>query len=154
LFNFYIHTLSYPKNTINEYLILSITEGLLSNVGQDWHPEQTLGANSRASPTTSRGSSIPRHFNTLRIPGSWDPRSLVTPGCQGLRGSLTSRSSDTPRISGSQGRLQSDIVRAGSTRDNQMVGGKHKNISNRNQGDLLNRKKKMVDFFCLIFLLL
>ena len=33
-------------------------------------------------------------------------------------------------------RLQSDIARAGSTRDNQMAGGKHKNISNRNQGYL------------------
>ena len=33
-------------------------------------------------------------------------------------------------------RLQSDIVRAGSTRDNQMAGSKLKNISNRNQGYL------------------
>jgi hypothetical protein len=33
-------------------------------------------------------------------------------------------------------RLQSDIARASSTRDNQMAGGKHKNISNRNQGYL------------------
>jgi hypothetical protein len=33
-------------------------------------------------------------------------------------------------------RLQSDIVRAGSTRHIQMAGGKHKNISNRNQGYL------------------
>jgi hypothetical protein len=32
--------------------------------------------------------------------------------------------------------LQSDIARAGSTRDNQMAGDKHKNISNRNQGYL------------------
>jgi hypothetical protein len=73
---------------------------------------------------------------------------------------LTSRSSDTTRISGSQDpkitgsqrqlnseefyhnqshgkdRLQSDIARAGSTRENQMVGGKPKNRSNRNQGYL------------------
>jgi hypothetical protein len=33
-------------------------------------------------------------------------------------------------------RLQSDISRAGSTRDNQITEGKHKNISNRNQGYL------------------
>ena len=32
--------------------------------------------------------------------------------------------------------LQSDIARAGSTRDNQMAGGKRKNISNKNQGYL------------------
>jgi hypothetical protein len=33
-------------------------------------------------------------------------------------------------------RLQSDIAKAGNTRDNQMVRGKHKNRSNRNQGYL------------------
>ena len=33
-------------------------------------------------------------------------------------------------------RLQSNIVRAGNTRDNQMVGGKYKNKSKRNQGYL------------------
>jgi hypothetical protein len=33
-------------------------------------------------------------------------------------------------------RLQPEIARAGSTRDNQMTGGKFKNISNRNQGHL------------------
>jgi hypothetical protein len=32
LFNFYIHILSYPKNIINDYLILSITENAISNV--------------------------------------------------------------------------------------------------------------------------
>jgi hypothetical protein len=31
-------------------------------------------------------------------------------------------------------RLQPDLARAGSTKDNQMAGGKHKNILNRNQG--------------------
>lgn len=95
-----------------------------------------------------------------RIKGSQDHRSLVTPGSQGPKGSLTPRSSDTPRISGLQdpkitgsqrhldleefrhnqdhrkNRLHSDITRAGSTRDNQMAGGKCKNISNRNQGYL------------------
>jgi hypothetical protein len=44
------------------------------------------------------------------------------------------RSSDTTRISGRIG--SSQIARAGSTRDIQMVGGKHKDISNRNQGYL------------------
>jgi hypothetical protein len=36
------------------------------------------------------------------IPGYQDTRSLVTPGSQGLRGSLTAKNSETPRISGSQ----------------------------------------------------
>jgi hypothetical protein len=79
---------------------------------------------------------------------------LATPGSQGPRGILTPKGSDTPRSSGSQDpritesqrqlnsednrkdRLQSDITRAGNTRDNQMRGGKWKNISNRNQGYL------------------
>jgi hypothetical protein len=44
------------------------------------------------------------HFQAqdLRIPRSQDPRILVTPGSQGLRGGLTAKNSDTPRISGSQ----------------------------------------------------
>ena len=33
-------------------------------------------------------------------------------------------------------RLHSDIARASSTRDNQMAGGRHKDISNRNQGNV------------------
>jgi hypothetical protein len=65
-------------------------------------PEQTLGANFTASPTTLRRSSTPRCSNTPRITGSKAPKSLATPGSQGTRGSLTPRSSDTPRISGSQ----------------------------------------------------
>jgi hypothetical protein len=44
------------------------------------------------------------------------------------------RSSDTTRITGRAG--SSQILTAGSTRDIQMMGGKHKNISNRNQGYL------------------
>jgi hypothetical protein len=67
------------------------------------------------------------------------PRSSYTPRISGLQ---------DPRITGSQKqldleefrhnqdhrkeKLQSDIARTGSTRDNQMQGGKHKNISNRN----------------------
>jgi hypothetical protein len=46
--------------------------------------------------------SDPVHAQDLRIPGSQDNRSLVTPGTQGLRESLTVKNSDTPRISGSQ----------------------------------------------------
>jgi hypothetical protein len=44
------------------------------------------------------------------------------------------KSSDTTRITGKTG--SSQIARAGSTRDIQMAGGKHENISNRNQGYL------------------
>jgi hypothetical protein len=67
---------------------------------------------------------------------------------------LTAKNSDTPRISGSQrkldseefwlnwdyrkDRLQSDILRAGSTWDNQIAGGEHTNRSNRNQGYLVS----------------
>jgi hypothetical protein len=74
-----------------------------------------------------------------RIVGSQDLRSLVIPGYWGLRGSLTAKNSDTPKISGSQDpgitrlqrkldyeeflfnrdyrkdRLQSDTLRTGST---------------------------------------
>jgi hypothetical protein len=46
------------------------------------------------------------------------------------------RSSDTSRITGRTD--SSQISRAGSTRDIQMAGGKHKNISNRNQGYLVS----------------
>jgi hypothetical protein len=44
------------------------------------------------------------------------------------------RSSDSIRIIRTTG--SSQISRAGSTKDNQKVGGKHTNISNRNQGYL------------------
>jgi hypothetical protein len=60
------------------------------NVG---HQEKTKSANSTASPTAPRGDS------TLRCPGSQE---LITPGSQGLRGSLTPRNSDTTRISAAQ----------------------------------------------------
>ena len=79
---------------------------------------------------------------------------MVTQDSQGARGSFTPRisGSQDPRATGSQRQLdskefwhnqdhrkdglQSDISRTGSTRDNQMTGGKRKNISNRNQGYL------------------
>ena len=92
-----------------------------------WCPQQTLSANSEASPTTPRGSSTPRHSNTPRIPGSQELGHTRISGSQ------------NPEITGSQtqldfeefwhnqdyrkDRLQSDIARAGSTRDIQMVGG-------------------------------
>jgi hypothetical protein len=71
---------------------------------------------------------------------------LTSPSPHDPRGSLTPRSSDTPRISGSQNprkdRLHPvHIVRAGSTRDNQMAGSKHKSISNRNQGYLASSEQ-------------
>ena len=49
-----------------------------------------------------------RHYNTPRITGSQDHRSLVTPGFQGPRGSLTPRNSDTPRISGLHKQLNAE----------------------------------------------
>ena len=121
--------------------------------------QQTLGTNSESSPIIPRGSSTPRCSNMSRITASFDARSLVKPGSQGPRGTLTPSISDTPRISESQDpritasqrqldseefghnqdhredRLQSAIARAGSTRDNQMAGGKLNNI-NINQGYL------------------
>jgi hypothetical protein len=45
---------------------------------------------------------VPYHAQDFRIEESQNPRSLVTPGSQHLRGSLTAKNSDTPRISGLQ----------------------------------------------------
>jgi hypothetical protein len=121
-----------------------------------------LDANSAVSPTAPRGGSNPRHFNTARITGSQEPRiprawshqDLRVPEAAWLPGTLTHpesldhripesqdhrdswtmKSSDTTRITGRTG--SSQIVSAGRTRDTQMAGGKHKNISNRNQSYL------------------
>jgi hypothetical protein len=82
-------------------------------LGLGQRPEQTLGANSTARLTTPRSSSTPRCSNTLSMRGPQDPMSLLTLGSQGPKGSLTPRSS--------KDRLQSDIARAGSTKDNQMA---------------------------------
>jgi hypothetical protein len=106
-----------------------------------------------------------QHAEKAWFPGvltQQDLKSLVTPGFQDTRGRLAPRNSDTPRISGSQNltctgsqtqldcekfwhnqdhrrdRLQSETVRASRTRDNQMVKGNHRNISNRNQGYLVS----------------
>jgi phosphoenolpyruvate synthase/pyruvate phosphate dikinase len=79
-----------------------------------------LGSNSVTSHTTPRGRSTLRHSNTPRTTGSQDLRIPGPWSHQDLR----------------KDRFPSDISRAGSTRDNQMAGGKHKNISNRNQGYL------------------
>ena len=50
------------------------------------------------------------------------------------------RSGDTTKITSAQAnrrdKLQSETARPTNTRDNQMARGKHKNISNRNQGYL------------------
>jgi hypothetical protein len=66
------------------------------------HAALNCWAISAAGPTTPKGSSTLRSYNTPRTTGSQDPRSLVTPGSQGPKGSLIPRVSDTPRISGSQ----------------------------------------------------
>jgi hypothetical protein len=64
-----------------------------------WCSEQTFNMNSKASPTMRpREDPLP---GSLTHPGTQDPRKLVIPRSQGPRGSLTSRSSNTPRISGS-----------------------------------------------------
>jgi hypothetical protein len=123
----------------------------------------TLVSNSADNPTALRRGTTSRCSNMLKILGSQDPRSLVTPGSQGISGSLTSKNSDTSWISVSQDpgftgsqrkldseeltaiilnwdykkdRLQSGISRGGSIWDNQMMAGKHKNTNNRNQGYL------------------
>jgi hypothetical protein len=48
---------------------------------------------------------LPGALPCTRISGSQDPRNLITPGSQGLRGSLTLRNSNITRISGSQRNL-------------------------------------------------
>lgn len=119
-----------------------------------------LGANFTASPTTLRRSSTPRSSNMPRFTGSQNPRSLVTtdlrvPEAAWLPGALTHLGSQDHRIPESQddkdswslrssdtARITERIERAGSTRDNQMAGGKHKNISNRNQGYLSSSEPK------------
>jgi hypothetical protein len=87
-----------------------------------------------------------------RIPGAWSHHNITVSKAAWLPGARTHPGSQDHKITGSQrqldsekfwhnqnhkkDRLQSDISRAGSTKDNQMLGGKHKNISNRNQGYL------------------
>ena len=101
--------------------------------GQLW---SILVLNSADSPTVPRGGTTSRHSNTQ------DPRSLVTSGSQGL--SITW--SHNHRITKKAGlwevltqlgleETQAPIKksRAGSTWNNQMARGKHKNRSNRNQ---------------------
>ena len=110
---------------------------LNNSSGSFWLVQVHLSLNTMDSPKVPQRR---YHFQVLydaqdlRIAGFQDPRSLVTPGSQGLRGSLTAKNSDTLRISGSQdpgitvsqnkmdsyrnyskGRLQSDILRALST---------------------------------------
>jgi hypothetical protein len=120
----------------------------------------TLFSNKADSIMVPREGITFRCSNTPRILGFQEPRSLVTQGSQGLNGSFTAKNLDTPRISGLQNpritgsqrkldseefwlngdyrkdRLQTNILRAASTGDNQIGGGKHKNKSKRNQGYL------------------
>ena len=117
----------------------------------------TLISNTPDSPTVPRGDVTSRFCNMPRILGFWDPRITGAWSHQDLRFSeeawlkrtLTHPESQVQRNSESQrkldseeswvnrvyrkDRLQSDILRAASTWDNQMAGGKHKNRSNRNQ---------------------
>jgi hypothetical protein len=106
----------------------------------------TLVSSIADRPMVPRGNTTFRHCNTPSILGFQDIRSLIRPGSQGLRGNLITKNYDTPRISGSQDpritgsqrkldskeswinrdyrkdRLQSDILRAASTWDNQRPG--------------------------------
>jgi hypothetical protein len=86
---------------------------------------RTIGSQGPRGSLTS-GTHTPR-----TRPGSQDYRILES---QDHRDICSLRSSDTTRITGRTD--SSQTARAGSTRDNQMSGGKHKNISNRKQGYL------------------
>jgi hypothetical protein len=104
---------------MNTFLLFKTYTLLGHNLGRQSHSPQR------------REFSTPGHSNTPSILGFQNPRSLITPGSQGLRSSLTPRNSGTPRITGSQRkpdseefslnwdyrkeRLQSDISRAGSS---------------------------------------
>jgi hypothetical protein len=70
-----------------------------------------------------------RHTQDLRITGSQNHR--ITGSQRYLNSEEFWHNQDHRKD-----RLQSDIAKASSTRDNQMAGGKCKNISNRNQGYL------------------
>jgi hypothetical protein len=58
-----------------------------------------LGFKRSEQPTVPKGGNTSRH---LTHPGSQEHMSLVTLGSQGLKGNLTVKNSDTPRISASQ----------------------------------------------------
>jgi hypothetical protein len=118
---------------------------LTRDSGSFWSVLVYIGFEQTGQPMVFRGDTIFRHCNMPRILGFQDNRSLITPGSQGLKGSLTDKNSDTPRISGSQepgiigsqrkldseeswinwdyrkDRLQSDILRTARTWDNQMA---------------------------------
>ena len=88
---------------------------------------------------------VPQHSeeaqcsDALTCPGSQDLSSFITPGFQDPRGSLTPRSSDTPRMSGSQ-----DHRMTGSQSDldseefgyNSITGGKGSSQKQRGQVEL------------------
>jgi hypothetical protein len=92
-----------------------------------------LVLNTPDSTTVSRGDITSRRCNMPRILGFQDNRSLVKPGSQGLRGSLTAKNSDTPRISGSQEpgitgsqtKLDSEELKEGQAPIRHIEGSKH-----------------------------
>ena len=113
-------------------LIQFLMYSIIKVRGQGRSPEQTLGTNSIASRTTPRGSSTPRCSNKRRITGILSHQDLRITGSQRELESEEFRHNQHHR----KDRFKSDIGRASSTRGNRMAGGKHKNISNRNQGYL------------------
>jgi hypothetical protein len=71
----------------------------------------------------------PRSSDTPKIPGSQDPR--ITGSQRQLKSEEFRYNQDYRKY-----KIQPDISRAVSTKDNQMARGKCKNISNRSQGYL------------------
>jgi hypothetical protein len=87
----------------------------------------------------TRGGTTSRYSNTPRILESQDPRSLVTPGSQGLSGSLNAKDSDTPesqhhRIPESQDHKESWTLR--SSDSTEITGRTDSNQIYRGQGAL------------------
>jgi hypothetical protein len=121
----------------------------------------TLVSNIPDNPMVARGDTTSRHWDMPRILGfqdtrnpkawshqdlweAWLPGTLTHPECQvhripesqDHRESWIMRSDWWINRDYRKDRLQSDILRAASTWDNQMEGGKHENKRNRNQGYL------------------
>ena len=111
------YKLAFVNHIISRQQNTRITSGRVdhpSGLGQC--PEQTLGTNSTASPTTPRRSSTPRHSNLPRIIGSqdhrikgaWSHQDLRVPEATWLQGALTHPGSQDHRITGSQRQLNSE----------------------------------------------
>jgi hypothetical protein len=73
-----------------------------SGSGSFWSVLVCLGFEHSRQPHGLKKRTTSRCCNMSWILGFQDPRSLDIPGSQGLRGSLTAKDPDTPRISGSQ----------------------------------------------------